>query len=77
MRYLEQGEFKLVRESLKERAALLKIAPHIVWPLEFILPLDTHVRPAWMIRLGLFLYEFKEFVRGLGEVVAAGAEDPP
>lgn len=57
LRYLEQREFKLVRESLHERSALLKIAPHIVWPLDFILPHDRHLRPKWMIRLGLFMYD--------------------
>ncbi len=57
LRYLEQYEFRLVRESLQEREALLKIAPHIIHPLEFILPHDVSMRPAWMIRLGLFLYD--------------------
>ena len=58
LRYLEHYEFKLVRESLKERERLLKIAPHIIWPLQFILPHDDNLRPAWMIRLGLFLYDY-------------------
>ena len=57
LRYLEFYEFKLVRESLKEREALLKIAPHIIWPLQFILPHSAQQRPRWMIRLGLFLYD--------------------
>ena len=57
LRYLEQYEFRLVREALQEREVLLKIAPHIIAPLEFILPHDKHMRPAWMIRIGLFLYD--------------------
>ncbi len=57
LRYLEQYEFRLVREALQEREVLLKIAPHIIHPLEFILPHDKHMRPAWMVRLGLFMYD--------------------
>ncbi|HET8791711.1 MAG TPA: glycerol-3-phosphate dehydrogenase [Modicisalibacter sp.] len=57
LRYLEHYEFRLVREALREREVLLKKAPHIVWPLRFILPHQAHLRPAWMIRAGLFLYD--------------------
>ena len=57
LRYLEHFEFRLVAESLAEREVLLSIAPHIVWPLEFVLPHERHLRPAWMIRAGLFLYD--------------------
>lgn len=57
LRYLEYYEFRLVAEALAERETLLAIAPHIVWPLEFVLPHERHLRPAWMIRLGLFLYD--------------------
>lgn len=57
LRYLEHYEFKLVRESLKEREVLLRNAPHIIWPLDFVLPHKNTVRPAWLIRLGLFLYD--------------------
>ena len=57
LRYLEQFEFKLVRESLAERERLLRAAPHIVRPLEFVLPIGASSRPAWMIRAGLFLYD--------------------
>ena len=57
LRYLEQYEFRLVREALQEREILLKIAPHIIHPLEFILPHDKHMRSAWMIRMGLFMYD--------------------
>jgi glycerol-3-phosphate dehydrogenase len=57
LRYLEYYEFRLVAEALAEREVLLKIAPHIIWPLEFVLPHEKHLRPAWMIRAGLFLYD--------------------
>lgn len=57
LRYLEHREFRLVREALHEREVLLRKAPHIVWPLRFILPHQPHLRPAWMIRTGLFLYD--------------------
>ena len=57
LRYLEYFEFRLVSEALAEREVLLSIAPHIVWPLEFVLPHERHLRPAWMIRAGLFLYD--------------------
>src|SRR5256886_2455888 len=57
LRYLEYFEFRLVAGALAERETLLRIAPHIVWPLEFVLPHESHLRPAWMIRAGLFLYD--------------------
>lgn len=57
LRYLEHFEFRLVRESLIERERLLAIAPHIIWPLRFVLPHDAGLRPRWMLRLGLFLYD--------------------
>lgn len=57
LRYLEYYEFRLVREALAEREALLRNAPHIMWPLRFRLPHRPHLRPAWMIRIGLFLYD--------------------
>ena len=57
LRYLEQYEFRLVREALIEREILLRAAPHIVWPLRFILPHSPEQRPAWLIRLGLLLYD--------------------
>lgn len=57
LRYLEYYEFRLVREALKEREVLLNAAPHIIWPLRFILPHHRGLRPAWLIRLGLFLYD--------------------
>ena len=57
LRYLEHYEFRLVGESLAEREVVLRIAPHIVEPLSFVLPHEPHLRPAWMIRAGLFLYD--------------------
>ncbi len=57
LRYLEYYEFRLVREALQERERLLTLAPHIVWPLRFILPHNRHQRPQWMIWLGLKLYD--------------------
>ncbi len=57
LRYLEYYDFKLVREALNEREILLKNAPHIIWPLRFVLPHHKHLRPAWFLRLGLFIYD--------------------
>ena len=57
LRYLEYYDFVLVRKSLLEREVLLASAPHLSWPLRFVLPHDSHLRPAWMIRAGLFLYD--------------------
>jgi len=57
LRYLEHYEFKLVRESLMERERLWAIAPHIIWPMRFVLPYQKGIRPRWLVRLGLFLYD--------------------
>jgi glycerol-3-phosphate dehydrogenase len=57
LRYLELYDFGLVRKSLQEREVVLASAPHLAWPLRFVLPHDAHLRPAWMIRAGLFLYD--------------------
>lgn len=57
LRYLEHYEFRLVREALAERESLLRNSPHIMWPMRFRLPHRPHLRPAWMIRTGLFLYD--------------------
>jgi glycerol-3-phosphate dehydrogenase len=57
LRYLEYYEFRLVREALIEREVLLRAAPHIVRPMRFVLPHSPEQRPAWLIRLGLFLYD--------------------
>ncbi|MFD1952212.1 glycerol-3-phosphate dehydrogenase [Sphingomonas arantia] len=57
LRYLEYYEFRLVREALIERERLWGMAPHIIWPLRFVLPQNQSPRPAWIVRLGLFLYD--------------------
>lgn len=57
LRYLEYYEFSLVRKALQEREVLLKSAPHIMGPLRFVMPHDADMRPAWMVRMGLFLYD--------------------
>ena len=57
LRYLEYYEFNLVRKALAERELLLKSAPHIMWPLRFVMPHDASMRPVWMVRIGLFLYD--------------------
>ena len=58
IRYLENYEFRLVRESLKEREVIRKIAPHITKPIRFVLPHVPSLRPTWLIRLGLILYDW-------------------
>ncbi|MGR9166637.1 glycerol-3-phosphate dehydrogenase [Rhizobium leguminosarum] len=57
LRYLEHYEFGLVRHALREREVLWHIAPHIIWPLRFVLPHRKGLRPAWLLRLGLFIYD--------------------
>ena len=57
LRYLEQYEFRLVAEALAEREVLLRVARHLVWPMRFVMPHVPELRPRWMIRLGLFLYD--------------------
>ena len=76
LRYLEHYEFKLVRSALSEREVLLKAAPHIVSPLRFILPQSPGVRPAWLIRIGLFLYDHlggRERLPGSGSITLTGS----
>lgn len=77
LRYLEQFEVRLVRESLAERETLLHIAPHLVWPLRFVLPHVEGMRPRWMLRAGLFLYDHLAQRRTLaGSASLALASDP-
>ena len=66
LRYLEYYEFLLVRKALNEREILLRAAPHIIHPMKFILPHEHHLRPKWMIRLGLFLYDHLGMRKTLG-----------
>ena len=70
LRYLEYYEFGLVREALGERATLWNIAPHIVWPMRFVLPVTSGMRPKWMLRAGLFLYDH---IGGAGALPGAEA----
>jgi len=58
LRYLEHYEFRLVREALIERETLWALAPHIIWPLRFVLPAHKGLRPPWLLRLGLLLYDY-------------------
>ena len=57
LRYLEQFQFRLVRESLAERERLWRIAPHLIHPLDFVVPQEGSTRPDWLVRLGLFVYD--------------------
>ncbi|PAU80469.1 glycerol-3-phosphate dehydrogenase [Halovibrio salipaludis] len=78
LRYLEHYEFRLVREALGERESLLRNAPHIMWPLRFHLPHRSHLRPAWLIRSGLFLYDHlakREMLPG-SRSIRFGSSDP-
>ncbi|MBL8352807.1 MAG: glycerol-3-phosphate dehydrogenase [Burkholderiaceae bacterium] len=69
LRYLEYYEFGLVRKSLAERELLFRSAPHIMWPMRFVMPHDPSMRPVWMVRVGLFLYDHlarREWLLGSG-----------
>jgi glycerol-3-phosphate dehydrogenase len=77
LRYLEQYELRLVRESLREREVIWGIAPHIVWPLRFVLPHHRGMRPAWLLRLGLFLYDHLGGRRRLPATRAVRLYDDP
>src|SRR6266567_1547165 len=57
LRYLEEGWLRLVREALLEREVMLRMAPHLIRPMRFVLPAEPGLRPAWMLRLGLFVYD--------------------
>src|SRR5512147_2960215 len=58
LRYLALGDFRLVREALRERDTLMRCAPHLVWPLPFFLPRSPSIRPVWQIRAPLLLYDW-------------------
>ncbi|MDF2939702.1 MAG: glycerol-3-phosphate dehydrogenase [Gammaproteobacteria bacterium] len=77
LRYLEYYEFRLVREALIERDVLLKVAPQLVHPLRFIMPHNEFLRPAWMIRLGLFLYDHLNIKQSLPKSKALRLSDHP
>ncbi len=77
LRYLEYYEFRLVREALAERERLLRLAPHVIWPLRFVLPHDEGLRPAWMLRLGLFLYDHLARLRTLPARTGSTCAAPP
>jgi glycerol-3-phosphate dehydrogenase len=74
LRYLEYREFRLVRESLRERETLLRIAPHIVRPLRFVLPEYPGMRPRWKVRIGLWLYDLMALHGSLPRSRAAGRD---
>ena len=77
LRYLEYYEFGLVRKALQEREVLMRIAPHIISPLRFVMPHDKNQRPAWMIRLGLLMYDHlarREFLPSSHGIHFAGHE---
>jgi glycerol-3-phosphate dehydrogenase len=76
LRYLERYEFRLVRESLAERETLLRNAPHIVRPLRFILPAAEGMRPGWILRLGLLLYDVLALGGSLPRSRGVGPADP-
>jgi len=78
LRYLEQKEFRLVREALLEREVLLKKAPHLIHPMRFIMPHQPYLRPAWLIRSGLFIYDYlakRETLEG-SELIYFNADSP-
>lgn len=77
LRYLENYEFRLVREALREREVLLKIAPHLVQPLRFVLPYGAGMRPRWLLRIGLFLYDRLAGGMSLPRSTAADLTRPP
>ena len=77
LRYLEYYEFSLVRKALQEREVLMRSAPHIIRPLRFVMPHDPSMRPAWMIRAGLFLYDHlarRDVLRGTTTIDLRGHE---
>lgn len=72
LRYLEYKEFRLVREALAEREVLLAKAPHIISPMRFVMPHRPHLRPAWLIRTGLFFYDYlgkRETLEGSSSII--------
>ena len=77
LRYLEHYEFRLVREALQEREVLLAKAPHLSRPMRFVLPHEPHLRPRWMLRLGLFLYDHLDWHMTLPKSQAVTLPESP
>ncbi|MBC7804235.1 MAG: FAD-dependent oxidoreductase, partial [Candidatus Parcubacteria bacterium] len=77
LRYLEQYEFRLVAEALAEREVLLRVAGHLVWPARFVMPHVPELRPRWMIRAGLFLYDHMSSRASLPGSKAVRLDVPP
>src|SRR3984893_2830999 len=77
LRYLEQGWLRLVREALIEREVMLRMAPHLVRPMRFVLPPEPGMRPAWMLRVGLFIYDHLGGRKILPATRPAGLGDGP
>ena len=77
LRYLEHYEFRLVAEALAEREVLLKVAAHLVWPARFVMPHVPELRPRWMIRAGLFLYDHLSRRASLPGSKAIRLDEPP
>ena len=77
LRYLELYEFRLVAEALAEREILLKVAAHLVWPARFVMPHVPELRPRWMIRAGLFLYDHLARRASLPGSTAVRLDEPP
>src|SRR6202035_4058107 len=77
LRYLEHAAFRLVRESLAEREVLLRVAPHLVRPMRFVLPHGPGLRPRWMLRAGLFLYDRLGGARSLAASGGVDLRDRP
>jgi hypothetical protein len=75
LRYLEHYQFRLVREALKEREVLWQMAPHIIWPLRFVLPHHKGLRPAWLLRLGLLHLRSSRRAAGFCPHPDAGPQD--
>lgn len=77
LRYLEYYEFGLVRKALTEREILLRKASHIIWPLTFVLPYHQNMRPAWLIRIGLWLYDHLAYRKRLAKSHSINLNDSP
>lgn len=77
LRYLEQFAFRLVAESLREREVLLRNAPHIIWPLRFVMPHEPEMRPKWMLRLGFALYDRLGGIKSLASSRRVDLRKPP